>query len=78
MMRVAQVRNDQNVIDAIFDVLSSHLGHRRAAPIGAAAKLIAGDAAIFGKPSPVPLPPMTAAEKERRRAIDGPPLRRVI
>ena len=67
-MRVAQLRNDQNVIDAILDILSAHLGHRRAANVGAANKLITGDCAIFGKPSPVALPEPTAAEKERRRA----------
>ena len=79
-MRTAQLRNDENVIDAVYDVLSAHLGHRRTAAVGAATKLITGDCAIFGKPSPVPAAPMTAAEKERRRAIGHPvgPLRRVV
>ena len=80
MMQMAQLRNEEGAIDAIFDVLSSHLGNRRTAPIGAAAKLISHDCSIFGKPSPVPPAPMTAAEKERRRALDRPvsPLRQVV
>ena len=79
-MGIAQVRNDQNIIDVVYDVFSAHLGHRRTAPIGAASKFIAGDAAIFGKPVPVALPAPTPAERERRRAIDRPvsPLRQVV
>ena len=80
MMQIAQLRNDENIIDAVYDVLSAHLGHRRTAPVGAAAKLITGDCAIFGKPPPVPPAPLTAAEKERRRALDRPvsPLRQMV
>ena len=63
--------NDENVIDAVH-ALSCASSASAYAAVGAATKLITGDCAIFGKLSPVPAAPMTAAEKERRRAIGHP------
>ena len=68
-MQVAMLRSEETPLDAIYDALSRFLGNQ--APIGSVAKLISNDAAIFNKASPVPAPPMTAAERERRRSIEN-------